>query len=197
MHTPSASRRWPRWSGAGHPARVEEVTGVPADQLRAAAAILGAARSLVSTVLQGVYQSMQATAAACQVNNLHLIRGMLGRPGCGLYQMNGQPTAQNTRECGADGDLPAFRNWHNPSHIAELARLWNVDPAVIPRWAPPTHAMQIFRYAEAGIDQTAVDQRHQSRRLAARTRPASQDPPQTGLVRHRAGRLPHRDRFTG
>ena len=136
-------RRWP-------PASVEEVTGVPVDRLRAAAAILGGARSLVSTVLQGVYQSMQATAAACQVNNLHLIRGMLGRPGCGLYQMNGQPTAQNMRECGADGDLPAFRNWGNPEHIDQLARLWNVDPGVLPRWAPPTHAMQIFRYAEQG-----------------------------------------------
>jgi anaerobic selenocysteine-containing dehydrogenase len=137
------ARRWP-------PDRVAEVTGVPADRLRAAAAILGGARSLVSTVLQGAYQSMQATAAACQVNNLHLIRGMLGRPGCGIYQMNGQPTVQNTRECGADGDLPAFRNWDNPDHIAELARLWNVEPVVIPHWAPPTHAMQIFRYAEAG-----------------------------------------------
>jgi anaerobic selenocysteine-containing dehydrogenase len=136
-------RRWP-------PARVAEVTGVSERQLRAAAAILGGTKSLVSTVLQGVYQSMQATAAACQVNNLHLIRGMLGRPGCGLYQMNGQPTAQNTRECGADGDLPGFRNWGNPEHIAELARLWNVDPEKIPHWAPPTHAMQIFRYAETG-----------------------------------------------
>jgi anaerobic selenocysteine-containing dehydrogenase len=51
-----------------------------------------------------------ATAAACQVNNLHLLRGMIGQPGRGVLQMNGQPTAQNTRECGADGDLPGFRN---------------------------------------------------------------------------------------
>ena len=57
---------------------------------------------------------MQATAAACQVNNLHLIRGLIGRKGCGIYQMNGQPTAQNTRETGANGDLPGFRNWENP-----------------------------------------------------------------------------------
>jgi anaerobic selenocysteine-containing dehydrogenase len=64
--------------------------------------------------------------------------------------MNGQPTAQNTRETGADGDLPAMRNWSNPEHIAELARLWNVDERTIPHWAPPTHAMQIFRYAEQG-----------------------------------------------
>jgi ferredoxin-nitrate reductase len=132
------------------PERVEQVANVPADQLRAAAEILGTANTLVSTALQGVYQSMQATAAACQVNNLHLIRGLIGRPGCGIYQMNGQPTAQNTRECGADGDLPAFRNWDNPEHIAELAKLWNVDVNVIPHWSPPTHAMQIWRYCEQG-----------------------------------------------
>jgi anaerobic selenocysteine-containing dehydrogenase len=64
--------------------------------------------------------------------------------------MNGQPTAQNTRETGADGDLPGFRNWDNPEHIRELTELWNVDSSVIPHWAPPTHAMQIWRYAEQG-----------------------------------------------
>jgi ferredoxin-nitrate reductase len=65
-------------------------------------------------------------------------------------QFNGQPTAQNTRETGADGDLPAFRNWDNKGHVQELADLWNVDLMKIPHWAPPTHAMQIFRYAEQG-----------------------------------------------
>ena len=132
------------------PQRVEQVADVPAAKVMAAAEILGTTPTLVSSVLQGVYQSMQATAAACQVNNLHLIRGLLGRDGCGIYQMNGQPTAQNTRECGADGDLPGFRNWDNPAHIAELATLWNVDPNIIPHWAPPTHSMQIFRYCEQG-----------------------------------------------
>jgi len=86
----------------------------------------------------------------CQVNNLHLLRGKIRQPGRGVLQMNGQPTAQNFRECGADGDLPGFRNWDNPDHIEQLARLWNVDPLTIPHWAPPTHAMQIWRYAEQG-----------------------------------------------
>lgn len=64
--------------------------------------------------------------------------------------MNGQPTAQNTRESGANGDLPGFRNWDNPAHVADLAQIWNVNPGIIPHWAPPTHAMQIFRYCETG-----------------------------------------------
>src|SRR3569832_2244296 len=133
-----------RWT----PERVAEVSGVAPADLRAAAEILGNCNSLVSTVLQGVYQSMQATAAAVQVNNIHLLRGLIGMPGSGILQMNGQPTAQNNRECGADGDLPGFRNWDNPEHVRELAELWNVDPGIIPHWAPPTHALQIFRYAE-------------------------------------------------
>ncbi|MDX3095570.1 nitrate reductase [Streptomyces sp. ME01-24h] len=127
-----------------------EICDVPAARITEAAELLGTADRLTSTVLQGFYQSHQATAAAVQVNNLHLIRGMLGRPGAGVLQMNGQPSAENTRECGADGDLPGFRNWENDAHVADLAKVWNVEPAVIPHYAPPTHAMQMFRYAEQG-----------------------------------------------
>jgi anaerobic selenocysteine-containing dehydrogenase len=132
------------------PDRVAEICGVPAGDIRAAARIIGHAQRLVSTCLQGVYQSHQATASACQINNINLLRGMIGKPGCTVFQMNGQPTAQNTRETGADGDMAGMRNWQNPEHVGELARLWNVDPAQIPAWAPPTHVMQIFRLAEQG-----------------------------------------------
>lgn len=132
------------------PERAAEICDIPADQIRQAARILGEAKRLLSTVLQGFYQSHQATAAAVQVNNLNLIRGMLGKPGCGIYQMNGQPTAQNTRECGADGDLPGFRNWNNPNHVKDLARVWNVDPERIPSYSAPTHLMQMLRYVEEG-----------------------------------------------
>ncbi|MFJ8632357.1 molybdopterin oxidoreductase family protein [Streptomyces sp. NPDC093568] len=132
------------------PAWAARICDVPAARIAEAAEVLGGAERLLSTVLQGVYQSHQATAAACQVNNLQLIRGMLGRPGCGVLQMNGQPTAQNTRECGANGDLPGFRNWENDAHVADLARVWNVEPSRIPHYAPPTPAMQILRYAEQG-----------------------------------------------
>ena len=132
------------------PERVAAICGVPADDIRAAARIIGEADALVSSCLQGVYQSNQATASACQVNNINLLRGMIGRPGCTVFQMNGQPTAQNTRETGADGDLVGMRNWQNPDHVQELARIWNVDPLQIPSWAPPTHVMQMFRFAEEG-----------------------------------------------
>jgi ferredoxin-nitrate reductase len=84
------------------------------------------------------------------VNNINLLRGMIGKPGCAPFQVNGQPTAQNTREAGADGDPAGMRNWQNRAHMEELAGHWNVDPLVIPSWGPPTHVMQIMRLSEEG-----------------------------------------------
>jgi anaerobic selenocysteine-containing dehydrogenase len=132
------------------PETAAEICGVDAEEIREAARLIGNAERLLSTALQGFYQSHQATASSCQINHIHLLCGMIGKPGCGLLQMNGQPTAQNNRECGANGDLPGFRNWDNKEHVQQLADLWNVDRMTIPHWAPPTHAMQIFRYAEQG-----------------------------------------------
>ena len=43
----------------------------------------------------------------------------------------------------------------------------------IPHWAPPTHAMQICRYAETGLDRAAVDLGDQPGRVAARVRARS------------------------
>lgn len=132
------------------PERVAEICDLDAADIRKAAELFGTSERPLSTVLQGFYHSNQATAAACGVNNLHLLCGAIGRPGAGVLQMNGQPSAENNREAGADGQLPGFRNWDNPDHVAELAELWDVEQDTIPHWSPPTHAMQIFRYAEEG-----------------------------------------------
>ncbi len=132
------------------PERVAQIAQIPAEQLRQAAAMIGRSRMLLTTCLQGVYQSNQGTAAAVQVNNVNLVLGRIGRPGCAILQMNGQPTAQNSRETGTGGDLPGFRNFANPRHIEELAKLWNVEPATLPNWSAATHALEIFHYAEAG-----------------------------------------------
>jgi anaerobic selenocysteine-containing dehydrogenase len=132
------------------PERVAGIAQIPADQIREAAAMIGGSKMLLSTCLQGVYQSNQGTAAAVQVNNVNLVLGRIGRPGCGILQMNGQPTAENSRETGSGGDLSGFRNFDNPRHVEEMAKLWNVDPATLPNWGPPTHAMQIFDYVRDG-----------------------------------------------
>lgn len=133
-----------------NPMAVERITGVPAKDLREAARIIGTSKSLLSTALQGVYQSHQATASACQINNINLLRGMIGKAGCGVLQMNGQPTAQNNREAGCNGEFPGFRNHQNPNHMADLARLWNIEPIQVPHWNEPTHVQSLLNYIESG-----------------------------------------------
>lgn len=133
-----------------NPREVEKITGVPTSQLEEAAAIIGNASSLLSTALQGVYQSNQATASACQINNINLLRGKIGSPGSGVLQMNGQPTAQNNREAGCDGEFPGFRNHQNPAHMEELARLWNINPEQVPHWNEPTHIETMLNHIDQG-----------------------------------------------
>ena len=146
---------------------------MPPATIGAAAELLGSAERLLSTVLQGFYQSHQATAAAVQVNNLHLVRGMLGRPGCGVLQMNGQPTAQNTRECGADGDLPGFRNWANDDARRRPGPAVERRPAADPALRAADARDADLPLRRAGHHPDPVGQRHQPGGVAARTGPRS------------------------
>jgi anaerobic selenocysteine-containing dehydrogenase len=68
---------------------MSRITGVPEEDIIAAVNILGRSKSLLSTAFQGVYQSNQATASACAINNINVLLGHIGKPGSGIYQMNG------------------------------------------------------------------------------------------------------------
>jgi ferredoxin-nitrate reductase len=130
------------------PARVQALTGVAASQLETAAEWIGTSPGVVTTCLQGVYQSNQATATACAVNSMHLITGKIGKPGCAPFQFAGQPSSMNTRECGADGAYPGYRNWANPAHMKDLARRWNVPVELLGK--KPVAAPEIFEQCAEG-----------------------------------------------
>jgi anaerobic selenocysteine-containing dehydrogenase len=130
------------------PEHVEQITGVPAAQLQMAAQWIGTSASLITTCLQGVYQSNQATATACAVNTLHLITGKIGKPGSAPFQFAGQPSSMNTRECGADGAYPGYRNWANPAHMKDLAKRWNVPVGLLGQ--KPVSAPEIFDQCAEG-----------------------------------------------
>ncbi|KAK5550360.1 hypothetical protein LTR46_011637 [Exophiala xenobiotica] len=135
----------------GYPPQVvSRITGVPQKDIRAAADILGRSKSLLSTALQRVYQSNQATASACAIKNINLLLGHIGRPGAGIYQMNGQPTAQNDRETGCDGEVSGFRNYQNADQMRELADLWNIEYEKLPFWNQPTHIENMLKFIADG-----------------------------------------------
>jgi ferredoxin-nitrate reductase len=131
------------------PERVESICGVPADTVRLAAEWIGTSGSTVTTCLQGVYQSNQATAAACAVNSMHLLMGKIGRPGSAPHQFAGQPSSMNTREAGADGTYPAYRNWEDQKHMRDLAKRWNVPVEILGK--KPVSAPEIFELCALGF----------------------------------------------
>lgn len=109
------------------PDRVAEICGVPRHELETAAEWIGATPRMVSTVLQGFYQSVEATASSSLVNTVHLLMGAIGKPGAGPLLMAGQPAAMCNREAGAGGSYPAYRNPHSEKQMRDLCALWNLD----------------------------------------------------------------------
>ena len=104
------------------PARVEELSGVPQASLRQAAEWIGTSPETVTTCLQGVYQSNQATAAACAVNNMHLLMGKIWPPGqctdavCRPAEFHVYPRDRGER------DLPATATGRTPITCATSGR---------------------------------------------------------------------------
>ena len=107
--------------------RVAEICGIARHDLETAAEWIGTTPRMVSTVLQGFYQSVEATASSSLVNTVHLLTGAIGKPGAGPLLMAGQPSAMSNREAGADGSYPGYRNPQNPQHMKDLCRHWNLD----------------------------------------------------------------------
>jgi ferredoxin-nitrate reductase len=113
------------------PGHTSHITGIPIEQLYKAAEIIGKTKTLVTTTLQGAFQSADATSSCVAINNIHLIRGLIGKPGSGPFHMAGQPSSSGNRTVGGVGTYPGQRNSNNPKHIEEMARLWNVEQSML------------------------------------------------------------------
>lgn len=132
------------------PERTEQVTGVPADEIRSAARLLaaaaphrGGAGAYVLTG-RGVEQSTQGTATVTAAINLALALGLPGRVGSGYGAITGQGNGQGGREHGQKADqLPGYRRIDDPDARAHVARVWGVDPAALP--GPGVPAVELLR----------------------------------------------------
>ena len=131
------------------PERVAQICGIDVANLEKAAEWIGSTSHMVSTVLQGFYQAVEATAASSLVNSVHLLTGAIGKPGCGPLLMAGQPSAMSNREAGADGSYPGYRNPHNKQHMKDLAKLWNIDPETF-HPEVPNDILKMLEVAERG-----------------------------------------------
>ncbi|RPI30587.1 MAG: formate dehydrogenase subunit alpha, partial [Actinomycetota bacterium] len=115
------------------PELVEEISGVPADTLRAAARLFGAAGRAAIFYSMGITQHSHGTEHVLAVSNLALMTGNLGRPGTGVNPLRGQNNVQGACDVGA---LPNVYTGYQPVGDPEAQRrfseAWGVSLAEEP-----------------------------------------------------------------
>ncbi|POH74946.1 molybdopterin oxidoreductase family protein [Arthrobacter glacialis] len=118
------------------PERVQSITGVPVHLLRETVRLLAqGARGGGSYILtgRGVEQHVDGTDTATAAINLALILGLPGSANSGYGTLTGQGNGQGGREHGQKADqLPGYRKITDPAARKHVAKVWGVDPALIP-----------------------------------------------------------------
>jgi assimilatory nitrate reductase catalytic subunit len=130
------------------PQAAAEICGVRAEHIVEAAREFAASTAALSLYCQGLNQSTSGTAKNAALVSLHLACGQIGRPGAGPFSLTGQPNAMGGREAGGLAtSLAAHRDLANPTHRAEMERIWDVDR--VPSEAGLT-AVEMFDAVSAG-----------------------------------------------
>jgi formate dehydrogenase alpha subunit len=88
-----------------------EITGVPADDIRAAARLYANAKAAAIYWGMGISQSTHGTDNALTLVNLALLCGHIGRPGTGLNPLRGQ---NNVQGCSDAGGMPTVYTAYQP-----------------------------------------------------------------------------------
>jgi formate dehydrogenase alpha subunit len=108
------------------PEWAEEVSGVPAEDIRRAARMYATSGAASVYWGMGISQSTHGTDNTLAITNLALLCGQVGRPGTGLNPLRGQ---NNVQGCSDSGGLPnvftAYQRVDDDRVRASFAREWS------------------------------------------------------------------------
>ncbi|MBM4310926.1 MAG: formate dehydrogenase subunit alpha [Deltaproteobacteria bacterium] len=108
------------------PQRVQALTGIPADDLTAAARMYGRARSASLLYGMGITQHVCGTDTVRALANLVLMTGNIGRPGTGINPLRGQNNVQGACDMGClPNVLPGYRPVSDPVARTLFERAWD------------------------------------------------------------------------
>ncbi|MFI2205456.1 molybdopterin-dependent oxidoreductase [Streptomyces sp. NPDC020192] len=128
------------------PAAVAEITGIPEDDIREAARLIGEAGEWTSCWTMGLNQSTHGTWNTNALVNLHLATGAVCRPGSGPFSLTGQPNAMGGREMGYMGPgLPGQRSVLADADRAFVEELWELDPGTLRADGVGKGTIEMFR----------------------------------------------------
>ncbi len=101
------------------------LTGVPADELRAAARLFATGGNGAIYYGLGVTEHSQGSTTVMAIANLAMMTGNIGRPGVGVNPLRGQNNVQGACDMGSfPHELPGYRHVSDDATRAVFERLW-------------------------------------------------------------------------
>jgi nitrate reductase NapA len=128
----------------------EQANVQPGDIIKVAR-MFGESPTAMTMWCMGVNQRVAGVFLNNLINNLHLLTGKIGKPGCDSFSLTGQPNAcGGVREGGALSHLlPGHRSVENEKHREEIAKIWGTSPTKI-QPKPGKHTVAMFEAAGTG-----------------------------------------------
>jgi len=116
------------------PEYAEQISGVPAEDIRAAARLYANAKNGAIYWGMGISQLSHGTASALALIHLAFLTGNIGREGTGLNPLRGQNNVQGASDMGAmPFHYPGYMLVSNEDNAQKWEAAWNIEPGGLSR----------------------------------------------------------------
>ena len=120
------------------PEEVAKVTGVPAEDIRAAARLYATGGNAAIYYGLGVTEHSQGSTMVMGMANLAMATGNIGRPGVGVNPLRGQNNVQGSCDMGSfPHELPDYRPVSDDAARATFEADWGVEMDPVKGWRIP------------------------------------------------------------
>ena len=116
------------------PEYAEDISGVPAEDIRKAARMYATAKNAAIYWGMGISQLSHGTASALALINLAFLTGHIGREGTGLNPLRGQNNVQGASDMGCmPFHYPGYMRVDNEENAAKWEKTWNIESGGLSR----------------------------------------------------------------
>ena len=134
------------------PEYAEEISGVPAEDIRKAARLYANAKNAAIYWGMGISQLSHGTASALALIHLAFLTGHIGRDGTGLNPLRGQNNVQGASDMGSmPFHFPGYMRVDNEKNAAQWEQVWNIEAGGLSRKLGLTTTEILSHAHEGGI----------------------------------------------
>jgi formate dehydrogenase alpha subunit len=134
------------------PEYAEEISGVPAEDIRRAARLYATAKNGAIYWGMGISQLSHGTASALALIHLAFLTGHIGRDGTGLNPLRGQNNVQGASDMGAmPFHYPGYMRVDHEENARKWEQAWNIEPDGLSRKLGLTTTEILSHAHEGGV----------------------------------------------